>query len=83
LLNIIDDKSESIGLRCAAVRWLLEADDKNEIHLLRYLQKGNTPDALAYRSMQALMVLGSSKIIDEIFNLWKKKNYYHLLIIKI
>lgn len=73
LLKIIANKSEMIGLRSAAVRWLLESNDKNEKHLLRYLQEKNTLDALAYRSMQALMVWGSSKIIDDVFALWKKR----------
>lgn len=73
LIKIISDTSEPLGLRAASVAWLLEDDLKNEKHLLPYLQDKQTPDALAYRTMQALMIWGSPKIIDDIFTLWKKR----------
>ena len=73
LLKIISDTSEPLRLRAASVVWLLEDDGKNEKHLLPYITNRQTPEALAYRAIQALMVWGSPEIIDDIFSLWKNR----------
>jgi len=73
LIKIISDTAEPVGLRAASVVWLLEDDRKNEKHLLPYITNKQTPEALAYRAIQALMIWGSPKIIDEIYSLWKNR----------
>lgn len=74
LKSIIADKSESLGLRVAAVRWLMETNLGAQKYLLQLIQKGDTPTTLAYRCIQALVIWGSESTIDDIFSLWKNKN---------
>lgn len=74
LRTIIASESEPLGLRCAAVRWLLECDIKNEKDLLPYLHRKGTPDALAVCAMQALMIWGSADAIDKILDSWKTRS---------
>jgi hypothetical protein len=79
LKKIISDTSELTGLRSAAARWLLEADRNNELYLLKFIQEPKIPDSLAYRAMQALMIWGSSDIIEKIFILWKNNKLLPVL----
>lgn len=74
LKRIISDTSESLGLRAAAVRWLMETNLNEQKYLLQFIQKGDTSPSLAYRSIQALVIWGSESTIDDIFSLWKNKN---------
>ncbi|MCK5706385.1 MAG: hypothetical protein KAI43_01940 [Candidatus Aureabacteria bacterium] len=73
LLKILSNTSEPLGLRAASIIWLLEDDIKNEKSLLPYITNKQTPKALAFRAIQALMVWGSPEIIDDVFSLWKER----------
>ena len=73
LKRIIAEKSEPLGLRVAAVRWLMETNPNAQKHLLQFIQKGDAPTTLAYRCIQALVIWGSESSIDDVFSLWKNK----------
>ena len=73
LLSILRNNSEPIGLRCASVRWLLECDPKKDTELLPYVQGNATPEALAFRAMQGLIIWGSESTLDDVFALWKAR----------
>ena len=74
LKKILSDKSESVALRSATVRWLMETNVNSQKYLLQFIQKGDIPVTLSYRCIQALMIWGSKSTIDDVFTLWKKKN---------
>lgn len=71
LKSIISDKSESLALRAATARWLMETNLNAQKYLLQFIQKGDIPTTLAYRCIQALVIWGSESTIDDIFSLWK------------
>ncbi len=73
LKKIILSASEPSGLRSAAARWLMQLNRKNEKTLLAVCQNADTPRDVANRSVQALMIWGSQRAIDDFYKLWKSR----------
>ena len=79
LRELLADPSAPVGLRCAAVRWLLECDIRKADWLLPHVQQKGTPQPLARRSMQALMVWGGEGLVDHVFWLWRERRLLPVL----